>query len=141
MREYCKCSRVEIEKDHPNGKDIDTTDKRGMATVQTNIQRKKSHNTILDVDAVFMAQMKGYSPWPSRISNINKKRVSVFFFGTSNTGTVDLSEIVPMDHCSNIIRLLLLRKTSYFLKGVLEAELCLGIPAEKSSTKTSEEIE
>lgn len=90
--------------------------------------------------------MKGYSPWPSRISNINKngKRVNVFFFETSNTGTVDSSEIVPMEHCSEIIRLLLLRKiyvSSDFSKGVREAELCLGIPAEKSATKATEEIE
>lgn len=103
----------------------------------------KEKKIIFKVDTVVMAQMKGYSPWPSLVSDINKngKRVKVFFFGTSNTGTVDSSEIVPMEQCSEIIRLLLLRKTIDFAKGVREAELSLGIPVEKSAVKSTQEIE
>lgn len=66
--------------------------------------------------------------------------MNVFFFGTSNTGSVYASEIVPMDFCSELIRLLLLRKTPHFSKGVREAELFLGIPIEKSLTNVPDAI-
>lgn len=103
----------------------------------------KENKNIFNIDAIVMAQMKGYSPWPSQIKVINKngKRANVFFFGTSNTGGVNISEIVPMEMCSELIRLLLLRKISNFSKGVREAELCLAIPIEMSLTKMPDEIE
>lgn len=42
MRKYREYSRNENEKEQRNSKDINTSDKRGMATVQKIIQRKKN---------------------------------------------------------------------------------------------------
>lgn len=105
--------------------------------------RKKYKETknILEIGLIIMAQMRGYSAWPSRIISINKKRAKVFFYGTSNTGGVDVANIVPMEHCAEVIRLLLIRRTAAFAKGVREAEIYLGIPDEISVLNVINEIE
>lgn len=95
-------------------------------------KKYKETKNILEIGLIVMAQMRGYSAWPSRIISISKKRANVFFYGTSNTGGVDVANIVPMEYCAEVIRLLLIRKTADFAKGVREAEIQQGIPDEKS---------
>lgn len=79
----------------------------------------------------------GYSAWPGRIDDFTKngKRAHVFFFGSNNSGSVDVSDVVPFELCSEVIRLLMLRKVGLFHRAVLEIERILNIPTAVSFTK------
>lgn len=103
----------------------------------------KSSDEIIEQNALVMAKMSGYSAWPSRINEFTKngKRAHVYFFGSNNTGTVDVTEIVPFESCHEVIRLLLMRKLGQFLRGILEIERILGVPDELSLTKELYSIE
>lgn len=85
------------------------------------------------VGQIVMAKMKGWTPWPCVIERFtNKKRAQVIFFGTNQTGSVDLNESVRMESSNEVIRLLLLRSLDRFPKGIREAESVLGISEENS---------
>lgn len=86
---------------------------------------------------IVMAKMKTYSAWPAQVLTFatNKKRASVHFFGTNNSGSVDAIEIIPFEQCHDVIKLLLLRKMGSFHKGVFEIETILGVPPEMSLLK------
>lgn len=90
-----------------------------------------------------MAKMSTYSPWPARVNGFssNRKRANVFFFGESNTGQVNVSEITPFTECTDVIRLLLLRKLSTFHKAIAELESTLQIPPHLSLLKDINAIE
>lgn len=96
----------------------------------------KSSGLLIEQSTVAMAKMSGYSAWPARIDDFTKngKRARVFFFGSNNIGSVDISEIVPFEFCREVIRLLLRRKVGPFHRSVLEIERILGIPSELSLT-------
>lgn len=81
-----------------------------------------------------MAKMSGYSAWPARIDDFTKngKRAHVFFYGSNNTGSADISEIVPFGQCYDVIRLLLLRKCAQFRRSIIDIELSLNVPDELS---------
>lgn len=97
----------------------------------------RSSGLHIEHSTVVMAKMSGYSAWPGRIDDFTKngKRAHVFFFGSNNSGSVDVSEIVPFELCSEMIRLLMLRKVGLFHRGVLEIERFLNIPTALSFTK------
>lgn len=99
-------------------------------------KRSKSEETSLDVGQFVIAKMKSYSPWAAKIINFtkNRKKANVFFFGTHNSGSVDINEITLFQSSNEVIRLLLLRNLEFFAKGVREAEIELGIPHELSIT-------
>lgn len=77
-----------------------------------------------------MAKMRTYCAWPARIIKIKGKRTDVFFFGTSQTGTVDTNNITLFKYCHEKIRQLLQRKKnkSKFIVAVKEVEAILKIP-------------
>lgn len=85
------------------------------------------HEAFSDSQIVF-AKMKGYQPWPSVIREIKLKgkRAKVFFFGTSNTGTVDTAEIVRFEMTTEVIKLLLLRPLNFFFESCMRSRICLG---------------
>lgn len=90
-----------------------------------------------------LAKMRGYMPWPARISHFtkDKSRVSCYFYGTNNNGSVNVKEMVPFGDGFSTIRLIKLRHVKYFEKGVKEVELEHGIPEYLSSLRETEAIE
>lgn len=84
-----------------------------------------------------LAKMSGYAPWPARIEGFTKngRRVKCFFYGSHNTGTVDINQVIPFKNAFSIIRLINLRNTRDFAKGVKEIEMQCGVPDELSALK------
>lgn len=103
----------------------------------------KASSLSVDIDDLIMAKMSTYSPWPARLDGFTsgKKRAQVFFFGSSNTGQVNISEIVPFNQSTDVIRLLLLRKVGDFHKGVAEIESIMEIPPHLSLLRQLNAIE
>lgn len=124
-----------------------TCDKKTLASLikaEWSDCKKKfiTENQHVSVGDLAMAKMRTYSPWPSRIDGItaNGRRAKVYFFGSDNEGTVDVSEMVSFDQCYDLIKLILLRKVSKFHKGVLQVERMLNIPPEMSLLKELEAL-
>lgn len=84
-----------------------------------------------------LAKFSGYCPWPSRLEGFTKngRRIRCFFYGTHNTGSVDLNQAIPFRNSFEIIRLINLRNTRDFAKGVREIEIENGVPEELSSLR------
>lgn len=122
-----------IEKVTPFAKPLNSLINEAWTKCKNNF---KKTNQSIEIGSLVLAKMKGYSSWPARVEDFtkNKKRAKVFFFGSSNCGTVDAIEIVPFEECSDIIRLLLLRKIGEFHRGIVEIERVLGVPPELSLT-------
>lgn len=90
-----------------------------------------------------LARMRGYQPWPAKITSFTKdgSRVSCFFFGSHNNGSVSVKEMVPFIDGFDTIRLIKLRQVKDFEKGVKEIELENGIPENLSSLREQLSIE
>lgn len=103
----------------------------------------KNSNRKLEIDQMVITKMKSYSPWPAviRAFSKNPKRAEVYFYGTDNTGMVDIAETVDCTHARDVIRLLLLRKIPFYSKAVLELERASGVPDELSLLKEMPAIE
>lgn len=98
---------------------------------------KYANRDEIQLNQIVLAKMRGYSPWPGSVQGFtkNKKRAHLYFFGTNNTGSVDVAEIVHFEKSIEVVRLLLLRPLNGFLKAVLEAERILGIDERLSITQ------
>lgn len=108
------------------------------------MQKKfQSSGQLIKVGDLVVVKMKPYSPWGAHVKghSKNKKRVHVHFYGTNNEGTVDASEVVSFDICTEVIRLLLLRKIGMFHKSIVEIEKTLDIPQELSLLKECEALQ
>lgn len=94
-------------------------------------------NDKLQEGQIVLAKMKGWTPWPSMIEKLttNRKRAQVLFFGTNQTGSVEVKECVRMEKSNEVIRLLLMRSLDFFRRGVLEAEGILDIDEDNSITR------
>lgn len=92
---------------------------------------------------IVLAKMRGWTPWPCVIEKFtaNRKSVRVFFFGTGQTGSVELKESVSMEKSTDVIRLLLLRSLDFFRRGICEAEKVLGIDEKNSLTREHAQID
>lgn len=103
-------------------------------------KRCKSHNKSkqlnLKVGQYVMSKMKSYSPWPSRLTGFtkNRKKAYVYFYGTHNTGSVEVGDITLFEDSEEVIRMHLIRNLDLFAKGVKEIEMEIGIPDELSIT-------
>lgn len=93
-------------------------------------------------DAV-LAKMSGHCAWPARIDDFTKngRRIKCFFYGSHNTGTVDINQTIPFKNAFSIIRLINLRKTRDYAKGIREIEIQYGIPDELSALKETAPID
>lgn len=102
----------------------------------------KKHKNVMQIGDLVMAKMRSYSPWPGRFDGYttNKKKAHIHFFGSNNNGSVESSEIVSFEHCESMIRLLLLRKTGEFHKGISEIECILNIPPHLSLLREQESL-
>lgn len=96
----------------------------------------KSQSVIFDIGQYVMAKMKSFSPWPANIIGFtkNRKRAQVYFYGTHNSGSVEVNEIALFQYSTEVVRMQLLRHLNFFEKGIKEIETELGIPAELSVT-------
>lgn len=94
----------------------------------------KSQQIIFQIDQYVMAKMMSFSPWPAKITGFtkNRKKAYVYFFGTNNSGSVEINEITSFHDAEEVIRMQLLRHLSHFAKGIKEVETELGIPVELS---------
>lgn len=92
---------------------------------------------------VILAKMRGWTPWPCIIEKftVNKKRAQVRFFGTNQTGTIEIKESVRMEKANEVIKLLLLRSLDFFWRGIREAEGVLGISEEYSVTREQQALQ
>lgn len=101
-----------------------------------------SSNQKIKVGDIVLAKMATYCPWPSRIESLasNGKRAQVYFFGEHNRGSVNVSEIVLLSECHDVIRLLVLRKLGTFHKSISEIETMLKIPSHQSFLKEIPQI-
>lgn len=102
-------------------------------------ETKKTPN----VGDFLMARMRGYAPWPSKITGFtkDKKTAKVYFYGSHNTGSVDVNQIVSFADASELIRLINMRKPADFARGVQEVEIENGIPFELSSLREMQTIQ
>lgn len=98
---------------------------------------KKKNNAELQIGQLVVAKMRTYSPWPGQIRTFaqNGKRAEIYFFGTDNTGMVDIREIVHSIHAREVMRLLLLRKIALYQKAVRELERICGVSDDSSLLK------
>lgn len=95
-----------------------------------------NQNIALEEGQYVMTKMRSFSPWPAKINGFskNKKKVYVYFYGTNNSGTVEIKETIPFQKSDEVIRMQLLRHLQCFAKGIREVETELGISAEMSIT-------
>lgn len=105
---------------------------------------KKCHgNTQLVAGQIVVSKMRSYAPWPAQIRTFSKnfKRAEVFFFGTDNTGMVDVQQSVDIASAREVMRLLLLRQIPLYAKAVREAERVCGVPDELSLLRETAKID
>lgn len=100
-------------------------------------------NEPANIGDIVMAKLKTFSAWPGRVQGFtkDKKRAQIYFFGTDNTGSVNVNEIVAFAQSESVIRLLLLRMTGPFHKGILEVESILGVTHEFSLLRERNALE
>lgn len=89
-----------------------------------------------------MAKFSGYCPWPTRVDGFTKdgRRIKCYFYGSHNTGSVDINQAIPFQNALEIIRLINLRNPRDFSKGVREIEIQNGVPDELSALREAEAI-
>lgn len=91
----------------------------------------------LNIGDFVLAQMRGYAPWPARITSFtkNRKRVSCYFYGSHNNGPVDVNKVFPFENGYETIRLISIRNPPGFQKAVKELEMAFGIPKHLNSLR------
>lgn len=91
-----------------------------------------------NLNDIVLAKQKFSCPWPARILSIEKKRVSVFFFGDKRTGYVNPLEIYDFSKSMDALKqfLLVKKKPRGFISGIREVELLLGVNSDVSLLNT-----
>lgn len=95
---------------------------------------KDSQNELAVGDFV-LARMRGFKPWPAKITSLTKKGAVCYFYGSHNNGPVSLNEIIPFFEGLESIRLIRIRPPKDFEKGIREIEIENNIPEELSSLR------
>lgn len=114
---------------------IDSTFKKEARTFENSEEKFQYGDAIL-------AKMSGYCPWPARVDGFtqNGRRIKCYFYGSHNTGNVDLNQAIPFKNAFSIIRMINLRNQRDFAKGVKEIEMQYGVPDELSALREVESI-
>lgn len=110
---------------------------------ETQLQIFHKSGIELKIGDPVLARMRGFDPWAARIVGFsnNKKTIKCYFFGTHNSGNVGSKSVLPFMNASDIIRLISLRNTPNFIKGINEIEIEFGIPRELSCLTECNAIE
>lgn len=113
------------------------------STFKTSVKEFRKTGIKLEIGDYVIARMKGYSPWPAKISSFTKNRCRAlcYFYGSHNNGSVDINEIVPFSNGYDSIRLLMMRNLKDFQKGIRELEIVHGIPENLSSLRETISIQ
>lgn len=88
---------------------------------------KQNNSTDLVVGQLVLAKMQTYSPWPSKIMEIRDKKVTVFFFGTNNHGSVKKVDCIPIQFCGPVILRLMETKQANLSKAIEEMKVMLHL--------------
>lgn len=86
------------------------------------------------VNSIVLAKQKYSKPWPSRVLNIEKDRVFVYFYGDKRSGYVEKTEIYDFILSVNAIKAKIASKKieRSYMTGLVEIEALLNIPREYS---------
>lgn len=81
------------------------------------------------VNDIVLAKQKYSIPWPARVIDIRKEKVSVYFFGDRRVGPVNSCDLFDYIKSFAALKSLLVekRKARGFITGLREVELLLGI--------------
>lgn len=103
-------------------------------TFENQLQIFHKSETQLKIGDLILARMKGYDPWPARILGFksNNKLIKCYFFGAHNTGDVGAKSAIPFDAAFETVRLVCLRNSNDFIKGIKEIEIESCVPEELS---------
>lgn len=63
-----------------------------------------------------------------------------YFYGTHNTGSVDICDVIPFQNAFEVIRLINMRNPCDFAKAVKEIEIEHGVPDELSALREAKAI-
>lgn len=89
----------------------------------------------VEIGQIVLARQKYSVPWPSRVIAIRKECVDVHFFGDGRTGPVKRNELSNLSDSTDIILKCIRQKTPNYLKGIIEMERFMNVPANKSITQ------
>lgn len=97
----------------------------------------QKQQTLPKIGDFIMGHMKGYCPWPAEIISFTKNgnRVGCYFYGTHNTGSVNIDKLILFKDGFEVIRLINIRNPNRFRKAVMELETAFGIPQHLSSLR------
>lgn len=95
-------------------------------------QLKKSRTNTPKKNTIIISKMRTYSPWPSKLVGIKDEKALVYFFGTGEHGEVSVDEMINFEDGPILLKALSMKKLKHYHKGIREAEIHLGIPAERS---------
>lgn len=87
-----------------------------------------------NVNSIVLAKQKYSVPWPAQVLSVEKKRVSVHFFGDRRRGFVSKQEIYDFILSTSAIKSIIASKKQHrsYYTGVAEVEHLIGIPSDKS---------
>lgn len=112
------------------------TKKKPILSITTlfNACRNKC-DVVIEIGHLVLAKMHTYSPWPAKVMEVDGKKAKVFFFGTSNHGTVNTRDCLPIHLCSPVIARLKESKQSNLTKALSEMDLIIRLAEPAGTSK------
>lgn len=135
LNDHCNFVHKQSSQKEPSKKNIAKSIAELADEKWRQVKRQQQHKKKeLRIGEMVLSKMRTYAPWPSKILSFSKdgKRAQVFFYGTDNSGSVNMDEIVQFKDTTDVVRLLLRRNMPFFSRGVKTIEHLCGIPDELS---------
>lgn len=76
-------------------------------------------------DLVF-AKVKGYPPWPAKITRIDKTKYNVYFYGTGETASIKLEDLFPYEASKEKFATEKIMKRKGFKEAMIQIESALS---------------
>ncbi|XP_052866007.1 PC4 and SFRS1-interacting protein-like [Anopheles cruzii] len=86
------------------------------------VASKKSFNI---GDLVF-AKVKGYPPWPAKITRIDKSKYNVYFYGTGETANIKVEDLFPFEESKGKFATDKIMRRKGFKEAMLQIEAALS---------------
>ncbi|XP_058058498.1 hepatoma-derived growth factor-related protein 2-like [Anopheles bellator] len=86
------------------------------------VASKKSFNI---GDLVF-AKVKGYPPWPAKITRIDKSKYNVYFYGTGETANIKVEDLFPYEESKGKFATDKIMRRKGFKEAMLQIEAALS---------------